>query len=719
VAGLSGTGLEAAFRDAGEHPDAMIEALKKLGAEERRALLSGLRTQGGEITATMTEEQKRVVEDHRRTNEEMARQLEGAIGVSQGGFANMQNLSAGGSLAMRAAQVGGFGGVANINSSLANRAAAENLTGMSGHQMDSFISTIGAFQGDFETMTRLMKKTDRTSEEEATLRQLQQTHHVIADGTRITDANTHAAIMEGADLLTTSSSVAQSAIEDINQSAVDVAMKTMDATVSVADILENKVFQALQGIYDSISGPVLNILSRIPGLGDVGQRVQDQMAVGREIGNQIREIDRGSAGRARTQAGLQDELKRAKTPEERAAVRTRIEAASAERDRINLQRQNLVEARHRASESDFSGSRIAEDQWEAADIGDQVGEGLVDAVIGPLGQIIAEDQRAQRGENVSGRRTFRTREEAQAYAGRGGMVRAVSVRRRLTPQEMAAGLVQQAGAANAPAAAAPAAAAGAAPSQDELAAMVANANRITADAITSQVLAQVRVPGPSGASPVAASMGPAIPPAAAEAANRPAVDATESLQASTTQQNDKAKRLALKTAAQQHEDLQKMMEGRTLGDGLAQSKLPDAIAVADSKMRLLESLTTKQLEDKDLVNRLLGGTASPTEVANLTQAGPGGTGGAGIYGAIRHMARQAHDFVYQDRGGRSVITPIDREDQVTGGRPGGPIANAGGRPGGNVYITVNGGDQRQVFETVRRAIQQAGITPNRVPGGGG
>ena len=68
-------------------------------------------------------------------------------------------------MAMRAAMVQRIvGNRASGDLSAPERAAAESVSGMSGHQMDAFISQIKAQQGDFETMTRLSKRTDAASQ---------------------------------------------------------------------------------------------------------------------------------------------------------------------------------------------------------------------------------------------------------------------------------------------------------------------------------------------------------------------------------------------------------------------------------------------------------------------------------------------------------------------------------------------------------------------------
>lgn len=137
-----------------------------------------------------------------------------------------------------------------------------------------------------------------------------------------------------------------------------------------------------------------------------------------------------------------------------------------------------------------------------------------------------------------------------------------------------------------------------------------------------------------------------------------------------------------------------------------------AIAVANLKTRVLEGIYKSGGRNADVVQALLSGEATQ---AQLAMAGEGRASATAL-----NFIREAglNDFIYRSSGGRGVVTPINREDQVVGMKDGGAIANATGRgTGGNVNISINGGDERRVFEVVRRAIQQAGITPNRVPSG--
>lgn len=72
------------------------------------------------------------------------------------------------------------------------------------------------------------------------------------------------------------------------------------------------------------------------------------------------------------------------------------------------------------------------------------------------------------------------------------------------------------------------------------------------------------------------------------------------------------------------------------------------------------------------------------------------------------------DFIYRGGAGGGVITPINRADQLLGGKAGGPVAAALGG-GGGVVININGGDTARIYEVVKRAMRESGVRPP--PGG--
>lgn len=674
-AGLTGRGLEQSLANAQMDPQDFVKRLGALNQRDQRALIAELGTMPG--------------------MEDMARQLDSLVGVtraSRGGFDAMvnsvQELSAGGALAFKAAEVRRIMGDRSIEEmSAVQRAAIENITGMSGQALDSFASMVRRQTGVFEQLQRRGRRGFANEEERKRFAELGVT---LNEQGQVVAAAIHRNEQGVIDSVTATSQVIHSGDEMLQlnaesltkrersaqERAMDTAMDTMDATVSIADILENKVFQAIQSVYDVISGPILDIMSHIPGIGDIREKITAQANLAKEIGNQIRQIDEAQSGRASRRTALREQLREATTPEQKRALETQIRQAREEQTQADQRRQALMAARGRVTRGEFTPGRVGETRYEA--VGARQVAGLAARAAVPfagegVGGLLA--QHVARGGLGAGQATgvlptYRTRKEAEAAAGRLGTVREVTETRAQTQQEMLESLLG--GAPGVPAAAAPVV--------------------------------------PAAAGPAAPAAAPT--PRQAEVAQAPAVDATESLEDRTQRLADRTRRETRQVTQRQSQDMAKLLEGRTLGNGLAESRLPDAIAEADAKMRLLESLEGGFGRDPELVGRLLSGTATAAEAA-------GAGVGAPIAQALRsrHMTAAVEDFVYRDRGGRATITPISREDQVVGMRPGGPMAGAMGRGGGgNIIITINGGDERRVFDVVRRAIQQAGITPNRVPG---
>ena len=211
---------------------------------------------------------------------------------------------------------------------------------------------------------------------------------------------------------------------------------------------------------------------------------------------------------------------------------------------------------------------------------------------------------------------------------------------------------------------------------------------------------------------------PAAPATPAQQARDPGAVATHHAADEQRQRDDRDRRERQRTEQQRQRDNERLLKGKDLGDGLATSRLPDAIAEADARMRLTEALFKEGKSEADVARILSGENLSPTDRAgtesqNLVKA-------LGLRRTQVQQAQAQNDFIYQNRGSQSIVTPISSQDSVIGAKPGGALSNLAGRAGGagNVNIHINGGDERRVFEVVKRAIQQAGIAPTRVPAGG-
>jgi hypothetical protein len=90
------------------------------------------------------------------------------------------------------------------------------------------------------------------------------------------------------------------------------------------------------------------------------------------------------------------------------------------------------------------------------------------------------------------------------------------------------------------------------------------------------------------------------------------------------------------------------------------------------------------------------------------------TGGGGS--AIPWIDDEGGGFTPDDfisRGGK--ITRFNSADEIIAGKEGGPLSAALGGPGGNVNINIHGGDTKQIYSVVKKAMRESGVRP---PAGG-
>lgn len=485
--------------------------------------------------------------------------------------------------------------------------------------------------------------------------------------------------------------------------ATSIAYQTMDATTSVADILENKVAVYIQRVYEWLNGFLGPLLESLPGVSGQREAFEKKRKTVAAFESEIENLQKQSEGGRTRMARLSAIATTAtSTPEEKRNAEDELKKLREDQERRASQIQRLRDAAQRVRDDNTydirSGFKVSGAQRVA------------EHVSGPRGARQSENTTTVEGIENLPDKTFATYEEAADYVKQHGgsvtetqksaaeAIRDIESRaspgasrnpRRggLSPDEIRRRL----GAANG---AAPAPAPAPAPRHAEAA---------TAPAAGTPA-------GGAAPTPVATTPPPAR---VTEAANAPTVEAVVEAHEDAQAHNQRQRR-ETRQRHQESQALLKELTGRKLGDQLAISALPMAIAEADAKMRVLEGIyKAGGRVDNTVVEALMAGTATS---AQTTLAGEGSNAAKAL--RYLNLTAGADDFVYRSSGGQSSLTPINREDQLVGMKPGGPIANATGRgTGGNVNISINGGDERRVFEVVRRAIQQAGITPNRVPSG--
>lgn len=606
AAGLTPTGIGKAVAEGATDPNALVQKLGKLNQREQARLIAELHSQG-------TEEA-----------DSTARRLEQLISLSrgaQGGMSDMVNsmeaFSAGGSIAYNLDSVQNILGKRLENLTAQERVAAESILGVSGHQYDAMRDLSRNLAGGFDAMSHASLTAD-SEQDKRFVRMYGATrrgNQIVA--ARI-DAQTGRVVADTSTVIANANDLAQTYVQATGDDATKVreemnqiGQQTMDATVSVADILENKIAMVLQQVYETLNGPINSALTfmveHLPGFTGGGAAADARRTQQQKIGEIDEKIAAGAANRSKRVRDI--------------SRLTTVAGSSTDAGERNRARDEL---------------QVLQEKKRAED-----------AMLESLQQIRT---------SIASGNTYYTRESRGTVGG-----------------------------------------------DDQLYELLHGYGE-------GRAASPATSPG-AGVAPgdVATPAAPVPTPAAAETVAAPVVAAADENHEEATRQAERQIVLTRRQTAEQKRiaDAQaKLTASNTPGDALSRSRLPEEVARNISRYQLETQLYGQAGMDETKITRLLSGQATPEEVS--------ATGPAS--GALRaYLAHGAHDFVYQDRGGRSVITPIDREDQVIGMKPGGAIANATGRGGGgNVHITINGGDEARIFQVVRRAINQAGITPNRV-----
>lgn len=597
AAGLTPTGIGKAVAEGATDPNTLVQKLGKLSQRDQARLIAELHSQG-------TEEA-----------DSTARRLEQLISLSrgaQGGMSDMVNsmeaFSAGGSIAYNLDSVQNILGKRLENLTAQERVAAESLLGVSGHQYDAMRDFSRNLAGGFD----MMNNTAVTANDEND-RRFVKMYGATRRGNQIVAASIVNGRVQTGRVIENANDLAQTYVaatgddatkvrEEMNQ----IGQQTMDATVSVADILENKIAMVLQKVYDTLNGPINAALTTVADWTDRG------------AGRAARETQKTALGSIdeKLAAGAANRSKRVRE----ISRLTTVAGSSTDAGERTRARDQL---------------KILQEQKRASD------------------EMVASLQ--QMRTSIASGNTYYTR------PGQGG----TQLSNILQPNQ------------------------------------TATSRELFGTAPAAAVPAPAATPAPAAPVPT---------PAAAETTAAPVVAAADANHEEATRQAERQIVLTRRQTADQKRiaDAQaKLTASNTPGDAMSRSRLPEEIARQTAQYQLEAALYQNDPSlTTDKITKLLSGQATPEEVS--------ATGPAS--GALRAYLRHGvHDFVYQDRGGRSVLTPIDREDQVIGMKPGGAIANATGRGGGgNVHITINGGDEARIFQVVRRAINQAGITPNRV-----
>jgi len=165
---------------------------------------------------------------------------------------------------------------------------------------------------------------------------------------------------------------------------------------------------------------------------------------------------------------------------------------------------------------------------------------------------------------------------------------------------------------------------------------------------------------------------------------------------------------------------EKLEEGQKMADKKAQEaqkKQDEQTKATEEVSETMESIERRkaaakildvlgsQVSERDM-QALLGGGAGAAQTASKLGAGLSDEQRAAMDGALSFFKTGAmNDFVYRGGARGGTITPINKADQLLGGKAGGPLADALGGGGNNVTININGGDTAKIYDTVKRAMR--------------
>jgi hypothetical protein len=634
----------------------------------------------------------------------LGRQVNQLITVTrgaQGGMSAMADamsgVSAGGSIVMKLRSAMAVLGKPLNELTGVERMAAEQITGTSGAQFEALKNVAQNAEGQYGILRRIATSGQPLSA--ATQAELAKRFGAtVVDGQiKVARTNREGTAIEAFGETVTDSTQLISAymersgdtLDNIRSEQTQLQYDTFDATVSVADILENKILYYIRAIYEDVGQPIIEWLSKTMGLGTEDQRRAARE--GREaIGAAIFREQSTISSSTRTLAKKRDALGSTSDLSKRTQLQQEIDALQKQLDTSRARVETLTTTRSQLAGGDYS-SLARQDTWTAE------GGGTYNTLDAALA-------------------------DARKRTSTGSALLGV-----LTAGELGGGPSVQRG---------------------------------ERYGLRPDLLAGVRPTSSTGGAPPTRAA-PVTLQATSIDPNPTATASTTSAIQTNAETVVAATREASTAAATRHQEGQRTL-GRVLtretklGDALARSRLPEAIAEAQMREQFMAEAFASGLNPQqvsaaaeaffgqgtltdDLRTHLATGAGTPEGLASLRRLGirpedltaggrtlripraaAGGAategGGEGDFpdglGGIE--GRGVHDFIYRGDGVRGQITPIDTADQFIGMRPGGPVERGAQRDGGTVNVHIHGGNLNEVYGTVRRVLLELGVAPSQV-----
>jgi hypothetical protein len=594
-------------------------------------------------------------------NPAMGRQLEQLVSLSRGTSGNMADMSdamadldPGATIAMKIQSAAAILGKPLNELTGVDRMAAESITGLSGEQMEVYRKLSADSEGRFNILQRKKSRGDTAPADQKAM--AEQYGAIIQNGKIVSAAvvdgqiRTGTEVSTGLDLMTAQVEVGGDNTKTAQEQNFDLAQRAFDETVTISDLLQNDINNWLRGLYEDFGLPMIDMMGDLLSKMGIGGKTKAQRKEERDFGASL------VTGVRKARTDLSTSGKTISNLEGKS-TRTPEENAALSNARITRDSATAI-----IEDSTAALNRLSQgSDYDLMHVGS---EGTLERSISGSG--------AQEADILRSRAATRGIRQGTAALATSGVAAAV------------------------PGTAAPGA--GAAASTDA----------VVADH--------------------------------AEATSAPIAEATVEASAAAAEEHAETRTTIEKVQKQATKELKKVLVGDTkLGDALARSNLPDAIVAAQVKQQMAALAFAAGLSpDKaaeavdeymttgTLSKTLQEGLGTLPEQSRRDLSGLAGGLGIGLGGGPEAtMARLTgqrrgattldegvEDFIYRGDGVRGNITPIDSADTFVGYKPGGPVDRASG--GGNVSINIFGGDERKIFDVVKRVLQQSGIGPGRV-----
>jgi hypothetical protein len=408
AAGLSGRNPGETARTS----DELVKLLREMPQQQQASFIAAL--QADPATAEMGRQMSQLID--------LSRASSGRLGDVVNGFGAF---SSGGSIAMKLDTVQRLLGRLENVTSAEGRMAAENILGLSGAQYDTMREVSRVTAGQFSNLRDAIGR-EGVESREVQMQMAEQygaaiSHgqvvaaRVVKDATGQNQVQLGNRIEEANDLIAGYMERSGVDLSNIRDEQKQVAWDTYNETVSIGDLLENKILYYIRGIYEDVGLPIIKALAKWMDIGGTQEARDSASGAIKLLTDQITTTMSDVSTTQRKLALTGTQLGSQTDPTKIAELSAQKKELEAKLSQGQSAIEQMREARSRLAQGDYTALKKTEFVASSYDPTESVG-----------GRMRMNKSRVG---------SYATREQAQAaLSGMSGSVEAVS--RTLTPQEI-------------------------------------------------------------------------------------------------------------------------------------------------------------------------------------------------------------------------------------------------------------------------------------------